>query len=62
MRAGRGPVRERSWAASQPPELFDFDFAFLASGKGLRAYFAMNDSVASRASSSGRWCIGDFIR
>ena len=28
----------------------------------LREYLAMNASVASRASSSGRWFIGDFIR
>ena len=29
---------------------------------GLREYFSMNFSVRSRASESGRWCIGDFIR
>ena len=29
---------------------------------GLPAYLAMNLSVASRASSSGRWVCGDFMR
>ena len=30
--------------------------------RGLRACAAMNSSVSSRASSSGRWVCGDFIR
>ena len=37
-------------------------FAAPATGTLPRAYLAMNSSVCSRASSSGRWLCGDFIR
>ena len=38
--------------------------AVVAPGTGVaeRLYLAMNSSVCSRASSSGRWLCGDFIR
>ena len=41
-----------------------FAFAFLpaAGTPRWRAYLAMNSSVISRASGSGRWLCGDFIR
>ena len=37
-------------------------FAAPATGVLPRAWAAMNSSVCSRASSSGRWVCGDFIR
>ena len=40
---------------------FDF-FASSAGSPRSRAYLAMNSSVCSRASESGRWLWGDFIR
>src|ERR1700759_3272046 len=48
LRAGRQPARV-------------FVFAGLLAG-ALRAYLAMNFSVSSRASLSGRWFIGGFMR
>ena len=38
------------------------DLVAPATGVFERAYLAMNSSVCSRASSSGRWLCGDFIR
>ena len=55
-------IRGRAVAASGQASVFASVFAAPATGLLPRAYVAMNSSVCSRASSSGRWLCGDFIR
>ncbi len=56
---GRVNALHRSYSPSALATFAARGFALVA---GARLYFAMNASVSSRASASGRWCIGDFIR
>jgi hypothetical protein len=56
----------RNPGADRPPGYlvlaFAFDLALLAGTPRGLAYLAMNSSVMSRATGSGRWLCGDFIR